>query len=138
MTRVEVAEPLHRGTQLLRGEIRLHRRARRALQVLGPVADEHGRETAALRDVDDLLLRDARDDAQTVVRRRETHDGVERLLVRAALLVEHGEQMHGQRRRGLHDPLLVRIVLRGERPREQRLPFALRQRRRPSVTPAPP
>ena len=88
---VEIAHSVHGRAQLLRGEIRLHGRARRALEILGPIADEHGRETAALRDVDDLLLRDARDDAEAVVRRRKTHDGVERLLVRAALLVEHGE-----------------------------------------------
>src|SRR6185503_2885979 len=39
---VEIAEALHERTQLLRREIGLHRQARRALEILGAVADEHG------------------------------------------------------------------------------------------------
>ena len=39
---VEIAKPLHERAQLLRREVGLHGRARRALQVLGPIADEHG------------------------------------------------------------------------------------------------
>ena len=69
---------------------------------------EHRGQAAALRDVDDLLLRDAAHGAEAVLGRGKTHDGIERFAEDAAVGADDRKLVHRKTRRRSARPTTAR------------------------------
>jgi hypothetical protein len=74
------------------------------------MTDQHGREPAALRDVDHLSLRHPAQHAEASVGRCKAHHDIERFLLHAAAQVDQREFVHRQRRRRLDRGAAIRIL----------------------------
>ena len=136
---VEMAQLRDLGAQ------RRHRIFRRSLgrtllghaQIARRMGQEQRRHAAMLGDIDDLLLRDAAERAQPVLRGREAHHRIEGLGEDPSCRPRHREFMDRQTRGRLQHPGLLGVLGARRRLVEEAFPGA-RFGAAPRATPLPP
>ena len=107
------------------GTFRAHRSSARHFKFSRRTSDQHSRQPAMLCYVDNLLLGNAAEYPQSVLRRGESHNGIKRLFKDGAVWAHNGEFMHWKTSHRLQHPRLFRISIECRRVINQTIPFRL-------------